>query len=132
MDDSFTSEIYRDLLKNAKFKDITHNFDFLTERNWSYSESEKLQYDLNHKYNIPLPKKFVDAFEEIPEEFNFDGVRKSEFFKNEDSFSSLRALIFRDSSANLLKWFFPFYFKETFFYWDHGHVNDKVIKFPIK
>ena len=128
IDELFTFDVFHDLLKNAKFKDIIHNFDFLTERNWSYSENEKNQYDLNHKYKIPIPKKFVDAFDEIPVEFNFDGVRKSEFFKNEDSFSSLRALIFRDSSTNLLKWFFPFYFKESFFYWDHGHINDNVIR----
>lgn len=128
IDPSFTVEIYRDLLKNAKFKNIIHNFDFLTEKNWSYSNDEKLLYSPNQMFKIPIPQNLIDAFDDIPSQFNFDGVRKSEFFKNNDSYSDLRVLIFRDSSTNLLKWFFPFYFKESFFYWDHGNLNEDVIR----
>ena len=110
------------------FKLVYHTFDLLTERNWSYSEEEKNKFDEMELISFKIPQDFIDADNDIPEEFDFDGVRKSEFFKNPNSFSDKRALIFRDSSANLLKWFFSFYFKEVFFYWDHGNINPNVIK----
>ena len=128
MDPSFTVDTLKKLLLDSNIKKIIHNFDFLTERNWSYSEDEKLMYPNHQENQIFIPKKLIDAFNQIPDKFNYDGVRKSEFFINEDSFSDLRVLIFRDSSTNLLKWFFPFYFRESFFYWDHGNLNEDVIR----
>ncbi len=128
IDKSFSFENFDDLLNDGADKLIIHTFDLLTERNWSYSESEKNNFSLTENITIKIPKNFIDAHSEIPNEFNFDGVRKTEFFKNQDSFSKKRVLIFRDSSANLLKWFFSFYFEEILFYWDHGNLNPKVIK----
>ncbi len=128
MDKSFNLETYQQLLDEGKDKKIYHTFDLLSERNWSYGEEEKNKYDLMELLSFKIPQDFLDADDEIPDEFDFDGVRKSEFFKNPKSFSNKRALIFRDSSANLLKWFFSFYFKEVFFYWDHGNINPEVIK----
>lgn len=128
IDNSFFMEKYEELLVQGKEKKIYHTFDLLTERNWSYSEEEKNEFDLMELISFKIPQDFINAENDIPKEFNFDGIRKSEFFKNPNSFSNKRVLIFRDSSANLLKWFFSFYFKETFFYWDHGNINPKVIK----
>ena len=128
IDESFTYEKFEGFLAEGKEKRIHHTFDLLNERNWSYSEEEKNKYDLMELISFKIPQKFIDADSEIPGEFHFDGVRKSEFYKNPDSFSKKRALIFRDSSANLLKWFFSYYFEEVFFYWDHGNINLDVIQ----
>lgn len=128
IDKLFTKNIYEKLLSNGTSKEIIHRFDLLDEKNWSYSNEEKFKFDLDEKISISVPSNLIEAFDEIPSEFNFDGVRKSEFFKNENSFSDLRVLVFRDSNTNLLKWFFSFYFREIFFYWDHGYVNEDVIK----
>lgn len=128
IDSSFNLDKYEELLEQGKEKNIYHTFDLLTERNWSYSEEEKNKFDEMTLISFKIPQDFIDADNDIPEEFDFDGVRKSEFFKNPNSFSDKRVLIFRDSSANLLKWFFSFYFKEVFFYWDHGNINPNVIK----
>lgn len=128
IDNSFTLEKYEELVAQGKEKKIYHTFDLLTERNWSYGEEEKNKFDSMELISFNIPQDFTNAENEIPEEFDFDGVRKSEFFKNQNSFSDKRVLIFRDSSANLLKWFFSFFFKEVFFYWDHGNINPKVIE----
>ena len=128
IDDSFTLAKYEELLAKGKEKKIYHTYDLLTERNWSYSEEEKNKFDERELISFKIPQDFLDVDNDIPEEFDFEGVRKSEFFKNPNSYSNKRVLIFRDSSANLLKWFFTYYFKEAFFYWDHGNINPEVIR----
>ena len=95
MDNLFTSDKYEELLEQGKEKKIYHTFDLLTERNWSYSEEEKNKFDEMELISFKIPQDFIDADNDIPEEFDFDGVRKSEFFKNPNSFSDKRALIFR-------------------------------------
>lgn len=129
IDDSLTLEKYNELLTNSKKISITHNYDLLSERNWSYSEEKKLSLKQSEECIIPIPLNFINGISEIPVEFNFSGVRRTELFKNDGSFSELRALIFRDSSTNILKWFLSFYFKEILFYWDHGDLNKDVINY---
>lgn len=110
--------------------EIIRGSDLLMEKNWSFSYKEKKllfnKYAENSEYTV-RPKNI--SHESIPDEFKFCGKRESEHTRNEDSFSDKRVLFFRDSSFISFLDFFSFYFREIFAYWDHGSLNDELIKY---
>lgn len=55
------------------------------------------------------------------------GTRKSVYYKNDESYSNLKVLIFGDSTFKLYAPYISLYFKELFFYWDHGLFNKSLI-----
>ena len=65
---------------------------------------------------------------DIWDDFKSFGIRESFYWENPNSFSDKTALIFRDSTFNYFQWYFAFYFKEIFLYWDHGTVDDELIR----
>ena len=48
-------------------------------------------------------------------------------FKNENSYTNLKCLIFNDSVARFIQDYIALYFKETFFYWDHSTLDENMI-----
>ena len=78
-------------------------------------------------YIVHKPKKLVEI-EDYPEKFQFCKKRKSHYFKNEDSFTDLRVVILGDSSFDMHKYYLLLYFRELFFYWDHGSIDLDLIK----
>ena len=94
----------------------------------SYSIFEKRSFirkDIKTHYQ-PISLDFLH--ESIPEKFKKCRERKSDYFKNDKSFSDLKVLIFHDSSIEYLKWYMTFYFREMFLFWDHGSLNKELIK----
>lgn len=102
--------------------------DLISQKNWSYGPQEQIFLNKrahNIKDVVIKPKKLLSK--KIWDEFKVCGNRESFYFKNPNSISDKTALIFRDSTFDYLKWYFLFYFKEIFFYWDHGTVDSKLI-----
>lgn len=107
--------------------DFEYSGDLTSEINWSYSDEEKKDY-LNEKITIFTNKNLIDLNKEIPEEFGTINERKTEYIKNPHSYTSLRVLIFMDSSLIFLKDSLSTYFKEMILYWDHWNFNKELIK----
>ena len=108
--------------------EIVSSSDLISEKNWSYGAYEQIslkEKSYSMKDVVIKPKKLVSK--NIWDEFKFFGNRESFYFKNPNSISNKTALIFRDSTFDFFKWYFLFYFKEIFFYWDHGTVDSKLI-----
>lgn len=104
--------------------------DLLSLRNWSYSEMGRriLKNKVKNNFDsIIKPSKL--SSKEIPNQYRTYGNRDSVYFENPDSLSDKKALIFRDSSFDTLKWYFSFYFKEIFLCWDHGFINEDIIDY---
>ena len=131
MDKKLTISAWNDLL-DMNFKEITEywNSDLLSDNNWSYSKKEqlKLKNFSYEKYNLVL-KALVLSSIPIPNEFKFYHERESFHWYNPYSFSDKSVLIFRDSTFDLLKWYFAFYYRDIFLCWDHSTVDENLIKF---
>ena len=98
--------------------------DLLTFKNWSYSLKDKdMIKSLSCSYVVPKLISYLD----IPDEFKYSKIRESEHIFNPESFSDLKVLIFRDSSATNLKYYLSLYFREIFLYWDHMDLSEEVI-----
>lgn len=124
----FSLENYENLLVNKKDKYFHQQYDLLSPFNWSYSPLERFIFPREGDEYSAVPKNLKNLKEKIPNDFLTVRNRESFYYKNDNSFSDLKVLIFRDSSFDYLKWFFSFYFKEMFLYWDHGNFNKKLIE----
>ena len=101
--------------------------DLVSEDNWSYSDNERLKYC--EEETIFYTNKYIkDIKDTLPEKFKFFSERESDYYLNENSFTNLRVLILRDSSANYLKIVLSTYFKEVLTYWDHWIFNKELIE----
>ena len=127
IDNDFTIDKFNKLIDNAETHDKQRIFDLVHEINWSYSEKLKENFPETKIFTIPQAKNLT-SIEDFPEIFKWCGSRKSLYYKNEDSYSDLRVLIFCASSFKLLEPYLSLYFKEIFFYWDHGKINMDVIR----
>ncbi|MBZ9570449.1 hypothetical protein KQY27_02675 [Methanobrevibacter sp. TMH8] len=109
---------------NIKIKRI---LDLVAEKNWSYSMSKKNNYKLEDDFCTITSSSFVNLEKKIPEKFRFSKERKSYYFKNDKSFSDSKVLVFGDSFFEFIQNYICLYFKEMFFYWDHGMLNKELI-----
>lgn len=103
--------------------------DLLATKNWSYGEDERIKLWKENqltKETIIKPANLISK--DIWDDFKSFGSRDSFYWENPNSFSDKTALIFRDSTFNYFQWYFAFYFKEIFLYWDHGTVDDELIR----
>jgi len=98
--------------------------DLSSSDNWSYSDKERLEY-INEDTIYIFNKDLKDN---LPEKFKFFSIRETEYYLNENSLTTLKVLILRDSSTNLLKEVLLGYFKETLLYWDHWYFNKELIE----
>lgn len=128
LNNDFSSEDYENLLSDKEEKYFYRKFDLFEPLNWSYSNLEKILFPKEQREKQPVPKYLKDLSEDIPHEFSFVHARKSIHLKNDNSYSNLRVLIFRDSSFDYLQTYLSFYFREMFIYWDHGNFNKKLIE----
>ena len=99
--------------------------DLISDHNWSYSDRERLKYD-NEKTLLFTVKKMIYLDGKVPEKFN--GKRKVIHRMNENSYSDLKFLIFRDSSTNYLTSFLQLYCREIMCYWDYWSFNKEIIE----
>ena len=128
IDDSFDSKTYDNLISNYSTEvNEPHKHDLVAYQNWSYSLFEKFSFLRNDVKMHCCPTSLQFLHDDIPKGFEKCRERKSDYFKNEKSFSNLRVLIFHDSSIEYLKWYFTFYFREIFLFWDHGYLNKDLI-----
>ncbi|OEC88530.1 MULTISPECIES: hypothetical protein [Methanobacterium] len=119
INNNFTREEFEKLInEQLKFNNIFWGGDLVHEDNWSYSDKEKEDY-LNEKETMFINKNIVNLSENLPEKFKFDGTRATGYYRNDQSFTNLKVLIFRDSAVDRLKDSFSVYFKEMLLYWDH-------------
>lgn len=129
LDDSFTIEIFNDLIKNFSNRGKEfRSYDLLLYQNWSYSLPEKLGYVKRDIESYYYPSNLQCCNKNIPKQFRFYKNRSSNYFKNDESFSNLRVLIFHDSTMIFLRWYLSFYFKEMLLFWDHGNLDKDLIK----
>ena len=129
LDDTFDHKKYENLILNDSIKEIeVHKHDLVAYINWSYSIFERSSYIRNDTKTHHQPKSLEFLYGSIPEEFKKCKERKSDYFKNDNSFSDLKVLIFHDSSIEYIKWYLAFYFREMFLFWDHGSLNKDLIK----
>ena len=124
----FSLENYENLLVNKKDKYFHQQYNLLSPFNWSYSPLERFIFPHEGDEYSPVPINLKNLNEKIPNDFLTVRNRESFYYKNDNGFSDLKVLIFRDSSFDYLKWFFSFYFKEMFLYWDYGNFNKKLIE----
>jgi hypothetical protein len=104
--------------------------DLFFEKNWNASKDDPVykKYSwipmdrVNSRYAKQIPN------ETIPKEFRLFGVRPARYYRNENSVSDKKALIFHDSST--LKYIntISTYYRETFFYWDHWFFYNDLVK----
>ncbi|WP_296790766.1 hypothetical protein [uncultured Methanobrevibacter sp.] len=125
IDTTLTKNKYKDLVKECDFTEINETCDLIHYLNWSYSNLEKKEIKIN-KVLFPIPKDI--QYLNIPKKFAKDQNRISEHIYNPNSYSNLKALIFRDSSTTPLKHYLSLYFREIFFYWDHLNLNKELIE----
>ena len=127
LDNDFTLDQYNELLDNADKVDKNRFYDLLVDMNWSYSQEFKKEFSTEDTYVIPRAKD-LKLIKNAPKPFQAFGSRKSVYYKNKNSVSDLRVLLFGDSSFKLFQPYLPFYFNEFFFYWDHGSFNANLIR----
>ncbi|KAF5032524.1 hypothetical protein DSECCO2_616360 [anaerobic digester metagenome] len=124
----FGRDEFEELLEEQiSVEDSLHNGDLTWPKNWSYSEEEKESY-LNEEVKTFKNTFLIDLRENIPEEFKAVGRRKTEHYKNPQSSTDLRVLIFRDSSLDFLKDVLSTCFNEMLLYWDHWFFNKDLIE----
>ena len=128
IDPSFSWTAYEKLIKNGEKIIRSHKYDFLLDDNWSYSEEERDSIGITHKEELFIPKNLENLKDNIPNEFLYCGERESNYFKNKNSYSDLKVLIFHDSCTLFIKDYLSFYFREMFLYWDHGTFNKELIE----
>ncbi|WP_157064725.1 hypothetical protein [Methanobrevibacter millerae] len=131
MDKKLTMGAWNNLL-DTNVKEINEfwDSDLLSDKNWSYSKKEQLELKNipTEKFNLVL-KPLVLSSIPIPDKFKFYHKRESFHWYNPYSFSDKSVLIFRDSTFDLLKWYFSFYYRDIFLCWDHATVDENLIKF---
>ena len=128
IDSSFSREIFEKLIDNGKKIIRSHKYDFLLDSNWSYSDDERNIIGITHKEELVIPKNLENLKNDIPNKFLFCKNRETNYFRNPDSFSDLKVLIFHDSCTLFIKDYLSFYFKEMLLYWDHGSFNREIIE----
>ena len=127
---NFTKEDFDKLIQEQMY--ITYDInkppyycDLISAINWSYSDSERLKYD-NEKSLIFSNKDMTILDDKVPEKFN--GKRRVLHRLNENSFTDLKFLIFRDSSTNYLTNFLQLYCREILCHWDYWRFNKELIE----
>lgn len=121
---------YNDL--SSKLHEVVrdHKGDLFFDVNWSYPKDER--FIRNAHVDIPfleLDDKYDEVdISDIPEEFRKVSRRESFYYKNPNSISDKRALIYRDSSTIFLMPVFIAYYREVFFYWDHWYFNRDLVE----
>lgn len=132
MDNDFTIKEWNNLMNNnVKDMKTQKNPELFSERNWSFSDKERRV--LSEKYSdyfeyYVKPSHAKDLEWDFPE-FIQNNERPTYFTENKNSFTDKRILIFRDSAFSVFKWYFSFYFKEMCLYWDHGYLDEEIIKY---
>lgn len=125
IDKTFDIDNYNDYIKNCDINQCDDPSDLLFEINWSYPQKDKEDFNIS-TLNFYIPKHLKSL--DIPNKFSKCKSRLSEHYFNEDSFSNLKVLIFRDSSTTNLKYYLSTFFREMFLYWDHGELNNELIE----
>lgn len=120
-------EIFEEMLLNNILVKEEHYFDLLFEFNFSGTNEKRRKYDAHSPVFYEKPIYLEEL--EIPEEFNYCLKRKSYHYYNKNSYSNKRVLIFHDSTIESLKPYLSFYFREMFLFWDHGSLNEQLIKY---
>ena len=131
IDESFNIKKWNNMLDSNFIEEkYFRNNDLLYPQNWSYSHKERqsILKQIQNDYETVIKSKTKVPLE-IKEEFKFCRKRPSFFFNNPESITKKTALIFRDSTFEFLMEYFSFYFRNMFVYWDHGSVDDKLIKY---
>ncbi len=128
IDNNFKKEDFNKLInEQIQIVNELHNGDLTWDKNWSYSDEEKEGY-LNERVKIFRNKCLINLSNDLPEKFKLVRIRKTEHYKNPQGLTSLRVLIFRDSSLDFLKDILSIYFKEILLYWDHWFFNKELIE----
>lgn len=123
IDNSFDLLSFQELINNCDVVEFKEHNDLMSDANYSYSIEEKNSIHLKTLKNIRPHLENLD----IPKQFEECNGRKSFFLKNNNSYSNLKVLIFRDSSFDYLMNYFSLYFNEMFVYWDHLELNKDLI-----
>ena len=123
IDNTFDLLNFQKLINDCDVVEFKEHNDLMSDANYSYSLDEKNSIHLKTLKNINPNLESL----KIPKKFNECNGRKSFFLKNNNSFSNLKVLIFRDSSFDYLMNYFSLYFKEMFVYWDHLDLNKDLI-----
>jgi len=132
MDNNFTMKDWNELM-NQDVKDMKTQKDpeLFSEMNWSFSDKErrtlKEKYSEYFEYYVK-PINAKDVRFDFPD-FILNNERPTYFTENPDSFTDKKILIFRDSAFSVFKWYFSFYFNKMCLYWDHGSLDERIIKF---
>lgn len=128
VDTNFKRENFNKLInEQIRIGDELHNGDLTWDKNWSYSDEEKEDY-LNEKVITFRNNNLINLSKDLPEKFRLVRIRKTEHYKNPQSLTNLKVLIFRDSSLDFLKDILSTYFKEILLYWDHWFFNKELIE----
>ena len=122
-------EIREELMTKLNIRYFNYPGDLFTDRNWSYPKDDR--YEKNATLNvqrIDLKEEFeiIDG-KEIPSEFRKVSNSFSEYYRNPNSLTDKKALIFRDSSTQKLLFTFLAYYREVFLYWDQWYFNKNLI-----
>lgn len=132
MDNEFTIKEWNNLMNiNVEDNKQPRDWDLLSDMNWSFSDKErrtlKKKYSEYFEYYVK-PINAKDVRFDFPD-FILNNKRPTYFTENPDSFTDKKILIFRDSSFSVFKWYFSFYFNKMCLYWDHGSLDERIIKF---
>lgn len=132
IDNSFNLKDFENLIQNSNKHIINQVYDLCYPFNWSYTYAElnikKVNGTFRGESTIYQPIHLKNLTRAIPKEFQFVHKRKSVWFKNEESYSKLKVLIFHDSTIKYLRDYLSFYFNEMFLYWDHGTFSKELIE----
>ena len=97
-----------------------HNQDLITEL--------ELYEDIKNITNICY-SDYIDKIKDIDIKYRFCFHRASKYVYNKNAIIKKTVLIYSSSTvSNKLFEFLSFYFENTFFYWNHLHINNDLIK----
>ena len=123
------AEIHELLMTKLKIRYFNYPGDLFTDKNWSYPKDDRYEKNATLSVQrIDLTEDFeiIDG-KEIPPEFRKVSNSFSEYYKNPNSLTDKKALIFRDSSTQKLLFTFLAYYREVFLYWDQWYFNKNLI-----
>ena len=126
IDNSFSWSQYEKIIHDGEIKSHSQHMDMFSDLNWSYPNYIRNKFDKKYVFIRHVPKNLEKL--NMPEKFEYNGRRKSKYYKNKDSYSNARVLILHDSCTMFLKDYLLFYFKEVFLYWDHGIFNKDLVE----
>lgn len=128
VDKTLDNDSFQYIIKHNQLKLFSHENEPLLLLDFNFARNDKYSlknYSPTEKLFLKKPLNLKEK--NIPERF-YEKYDEMFYYYNKESYSDLRALIFHTTNIDMLKYLFPFYFKEVLICNDYGMLNRELIK----